>query len=91
VRKKDENLRMCIDYRALNKMTVRNEYPLPKINELLNTLQLAKFFTILDLDMAYHQIRIKEEDIAKTAFTCTEEHYEYLVMTFGLINAPATF
>jgi hypothetical protein len=83
VRKKDEDLRMCIDYRVLNKMTMRNEYPLPKINELLNILQLAKFFTTLDLDMVYHQIRIKEKDIAKTIFTCMKGHYEFLVMTLG--------
>jgi Reverse transcriptase (RNA-dependent DNA polymerase) len=91
VRKKDEDLRMCIDYRVLNKMMVQNEYPLSKINELLNTLQSAKFFTTLNLDMAYHQIRIKEEDIAKTAFTCMERHYEFLVITFGLTNTPAMF
>jgi Reverse transcriptase (RNA-dependent DNA polymerase) len=91
VRKKDGDLRMCIDYRVLNKITVRNEYPLSKINELLDTLQSAKFFITLDLNMVYHQIRIKEEDIAKTVFTCTEGYYEFLVMTFGLTNAPATF
>jgi Reverse transcriptase (RNA-dependent DNA polymerase) len=91
VRKKDEDLRMCINYRVLNKMTVRNEYPLLKIDELLDTLQLAKFFTTLDLDMTYYQIRIKEEDITKTVFICTERHYEFLVMTFGLTNTPATF
>jgi hypothetical protein len=77
VRKKDEDLRMCIDYRVLNKMIVRNEYSLPKINELLDTLQLAKFFTTLDLNMIYHQIRIKEKDIAKTAFTYIEEHMNF--------------
>jgi Reverse transcriptase (RNA-dependent DNA polymerase) len=91
VRKKDKNLRMCIDYRVLNKMTVRNEYPLPKIDKLLDTLQSAKFFMTLDLDMAYYQIRIKKEDIAKTVFTYTKKHYEFLVMTFGLTNALAMF
>jgi hypothetical protein len=72
VRKKDEDLRMCIDYRALNKMTVRNEYLLLKIDKLLNILQSAKFFTTLDLDMAYHQIRIKKKDIVKTVFICID-------------------
>jgi hypothetical protein len=76
VRKKDENLRMCIDYRVLNKITVRNEYPLLKIDELLNTLQSIKFFTTLDLNMTY-QIRVKEEDITKTVFICIEDHYEF--------------
>jgi Reverse transcriptase (RNA-dependent DNA polymerase) len=91
VRKKDENLRMCIDYRALNKITVRNKYSLLKIDELLDTLQSTRFFTTLDLDMTYRQIKVKEKDIAKTAFMCIESHYEFLVMTFGLTNALATF
>jgi hypothetical protein len=83
VRKKDGDLRMCIDYRALNKMTVRNEYSLLKIDELLDMLQSTRFFTTLDLDMTYHQIRVKEEDIVKTVFTCTKGHYEFLVMHLG--------
>jgi Reverse transcriptase (RNA-dependent DNA polymerase) len=91
VRKKDGDLRMYIDYRVLNKMMVRNEYPLPKIDELLDMLQSTRFFTTLDLDMVYHQIRVKEEDIVKTVFTCMEGYYEFLVMTFELTNAPATF
>jgi Reverse transcriptase (RNA-dependent DNA polymerase) len=62
-----------------------------KVDELLDTLQSAKFFMMLDLDIAYHQIRIKEEDIVKMVFTCTEGHYEFLVMMFGLTNTPATF
>jgi len=91
VRKKDGSLRMCIDYRQLNKYTVRNNYPLPRIEEMFDALQGAKFFTTLDLNMAYHQIRIAEGDIPKTAFSCSEGHYEFLVMTFGLTNAPASF
>jgi Reverse transcriptase (RNA-dependent DNA polymerase) len=91
VRKKDGDLRICIDYRVLNKMTVRNEYSLLKIDKLLDTLQSVKFFTMLDLDMVYHQIRIKEEDIAKIVFTCTKGHYEFLVMMFGLTNVLITF
>jgi hypothetical protein len=82
---------MCIDYRVLNKMIVRNEYPLLTIDELLNTLQSTRFFTILNLDITYHQIRVKKEDIVKTVFTCIESYYEFLVMTFELTNALATF
>lgn len=89
--KKDRTLRMCIDYQGLNKLTERNEFPLPRIDELLDQLLGAKYFTTLDLDMAYHQIRIKPEDIPKTGFTCSEGHYEFTVMTFGFTNAPATF
>jgi Reverse transcriptase (RNA-dependent DNA polymerase) len=91
VRKKNGNLRMCINYRVLNKMTVRNEYSLLKIDKLLNTLQSAKFFTTLDLDITYHQIRIKKKDITKTVFTYTKGHYEFLVMMFGLTNTLVIF
>jgi hypothetical protein len=91
VRKKDGTFRLCIDYRALNKSTIKNIYPLPLISELLDKLQNAKYFTKIDLDGAYHQIRLNSADIPKTAFNCQLGHFEMLVMTFGFTNAPATF
>ena len=91
VKKKDGGLRMCVDYRPLNKQTVKNKYPIPRIDDTLDCLQGAKFFSSLDLQQAYHQVRLKEEDIEKTAFITHKGQYEYRVLCFGLTNAPATF
>jgi hypothetical protein len=91
VKKKDGSLRLCVDYRGLNKITVKNRHPLPLITESLERLAQAKFYTKLDIREAYHRIRIKEGDEWKTAFRTKYGHYEYTVMPFGLTNAPAQF
>jgi hypothetical protein len=91
VEKKDKSNKLCVDYRALSQVTIKNKYPLPCIEVLFEQLRGAQVFPKIDLNSGYHQLRIREEDIEKTTFCTRYGHFEFIVMSFGLTNAPAAF
>ena len=91
VKKKDDTLQICIDYRQINKVTVKNKYQLPRIEDLFDQLKGASVFSKIDLRSRYYQLRVKDVDVPKIAFRTRYGHYEFLVMPFRLTNAPATF
>jgi hypothetical protein len=90
-KKKDGSMRMCIEYRELNKVTIKNRYLLPRIDDLFDQLQGSSYFSKIDLRSGYHQVQVRKEDVEKTAFWTRYGHYEFLVMPFGLMNVPAIF
>ncbi|GJY56786.1 putative reverse transcriptase domain-containing protein, partial [Tanacetum coccineum] len=91
MKKKDGSFRMCIDYRELNKLTIKNRYPLPRIDDLFDQLQGSQYFSMIDLRSGYHQLRVQEDDIPKTAFRTRYGHFKFTVMLVGLTNAPETW
>ena len=90
-KKKDKTLRLCIDYRLLNRVTIKNQYPLPRIDDLFNQLRGTRVYSKIDLRTSYHQLRVRETDIPKTTFRTRYGHFEFTVMPFGLTNVLATF
>lgn len=91
VSKRDGTIRLCVDYHSLNKVTIKNKYPLPKIKDMFDQLNGAKVFSKIDLRSGYYQLKIRPQDIPKTAFVTRYGMYEYTVMSFGLTNVPAYF
>jgi len=91
VMKKDGSMRLCIDYRQVNKVTIKNRYPLQRIDDLMDQLVVARVFSKIDLRLGYHQIKVKDEDMQKTTFRIRYGHYKYTVMPFGVTNAPGVF